>query len=112
LDDSVLHSIAGFPYRRDLNGRLFSDRDGSYVGTFESDTVWDAAGNYVGELVPAFPGRLAAKSNRVGSGAGPTDPGADAHNRGSTGRGLIGDLGTIGGWQAFPADPATSDEPD
>ena len=22
----VLHSIAGFPYRRDLNGRLFSDR--------------------------------------------------------------------------------------
>ena len=111
MNDSVLYSIAGFPYRRDLNGRLFSDHDGSYVGTFDGDTVWDAAGNYIGELVPAFPGRLATKPDRVGNTGGPTDSGADAHNRGSTGRGLIGDLGTIGGWQPFPGDPVRGDEP-
>jgi hypothetical protein len=112
VNDSVPHSIAGFPYRRDLNGRLFSDRDGSYVGTFDGDTVWDAAGNYIGELVPTHPGRLAAKSDRVGNTDGPADSGADAHNRGSTGRGLIRDLGAIGGWQPFPADPVRGDEPD
>jgi hypothetical protein len=107
VSDPVLHSIAGFPYRRDLNGRLFSDRDGSYVGTFDADTVWDAAGSYIGELVPTHPGRLAAKADRIGNTGGPSDSGADWHNRGSTGRGTIGNLGTIGGWQPFPADPVS-----
>jgi hypothetical protein len=110
MSDHVLHSIAGFPYRRDLNGRLFSDRDGSYVGTFDGDTLWDADGNYVGELLSGFPNRLGAKRDRIGSTGGPTDSGADAHNRGSTGRGRIGDLGDIAGWQPFPGDPATDDE--
>jgi hypothetical protein len=110
MSDHVLHSIAGFPYRRDLNGRLFSDRDGSYVGTFDGDTLWDADGNYVGELLSGFPSRLGAKRDRIGSTGGPTDSGADAHNRGSTGRGRIGDLGDIAGWQPFPGDPATDDE--